>query len=296
MQWLFRYGSLLALSLIGAAGIVVAFQPTDAAWWSVRMPGLMALLLAAAAIASRPFPRNPAWHRLLGWLAAVALVAHVLLAAGLEPTLWRWLSPAMPVEIVLGLLAAAALFTTLAVGRSQRLRLRRGTLTALGPHRIAGIVACVAAGTHIALIAGTETAVALLISSAIILLLAVVFRSGNHPRAAVVALVPVMVAVTALTVGPLSELRLASLRISPIDHARFSHSDHDGVICTTCHHNFVGHRGDENCIICHKQLTRMEALRVDRLFHAFCSDCHKSEKRAGHRTGPIDHCGGCHAN
>lgn len=33
---------------------------------------------------------------------------------------------------------------------------------------------------------------------------------------------------------------------------------------------------------------------VDRMFHAFCSDCHRVEKQAGRKSGPIDHCTSCH--
>jgi Class III cytochrome C family len=296
MQRFLRYASYLSLALFATAGMALALQVTDIAWWLVRTPGLAALVLAAAAVAFPPPPRKLVWHRPLGWLAAAALGAHVVLAAGLEPNLWRWLSPAIPVEIVFGLVAAGALVIALGARQPRTLRLSRGSPTGLGLHRIAGTVACVAAAAHIAFIAGAEIAVALLMSSAIITLLAVTFQNARHISSIAVALALIAGAAAMLAIPPLSEVRLGSLRISPIDHARFSHSDHGGIACTTCHHNFVDRSGGENCITCHKQLTTTEAMRVDRLFHAFCGDCHRTEKFAGRKTGPIDHCKGCHEN
>jgi hypothetical protein len=271
----------------------MVLQPTDAAWWPIRIAGAAALILAATAIASPPSPRKPAWHRRLGLLAIAALTAHILLTVTIEPVFWQWLSPAIPLEIVLGLAAAAALLMTLAIRRSRALRLHLGSLRSLGLHRVAGIFACAAAGAHVALIAGTGRAVVLLCSGGIAAILAVGIRSERLTLA--VAFVLGTGVATALAVGPLSELRLASLRMSPVDHAGFSHSDHGGIRCTTCHHNFVDRSGSENCITCHKRLTNAESIRVDRLFHAFCGDCHRSEKAAGRKTGPIDHCTGCHA-
>ena len=39
-----------------------------------------------------------------------------------------------------------------------------------------------------------------------------------------------------------------------------------------------------------------ETLRIDRMFHAFCTDCHRRERAAGSKSGPIDHCTGCHGS
>ena len=100
--------------------------------------------------------------------------------------------------------------------------------------------------------------------------------------------------IAALAVGPLAQARLSPLRLSPIDHARFLHDDHAGFVCTTCHHNFSDRTGKENCLSCHKRLSMSEAMRVDRLFHAFCSDCHRRESLAGRKSGPLDHCTACH--
>jgi hypothetical protein len=99
-----------------------------------------------------------------------------------------------------------------------------------------------------------------------------------------------------ISVEPVAKQRLASLRTSPVDHARFAHADHGGFTCVACHHNFVDRTGTQNCITCHKQLTSSETMRVDRMFHAFCGDCHREERHARRDTGPIDHCMGCHVD
>lgn len=295
MQRFLRYGSRAGLAVVAVAALLLVMQPTDAAWWLVRIPGIAALLLAAAAIALPPAPRRPAWHAPLGWLAIGALCAHILAVVALEPEIWRWISATMPVEIALGLAAAVALSMTLAVRRSRSLRLYAGPLATLGLHRIAGTVACVAAGAHVALVAGMPFAIILLLVCGVAVL-ATGIPAERHPPALLVTLALGTGVAAALTAGPLSQARLAGLRASPVDHAGFLHGDHRGIACTTCHHNFVDRSGKENCITCHKRLTISEPMRVDRMFHAFCGECHRDEKAAGHKTGPIDHCMGCHAD
>jgi hypothetical protein len=294
MQQVLRYGSHVSLTFVLALGLVLALQPTDAAWWFIRIPGVVAFTLTVAALIFPVSPEKPERHRLLGWLAFVALSAHIVLGAALEPTLWQWLSPSVPVEIVAGLVAAVALFTTLGARRSHTLRRGFGPLAAFGIHRIAGTVASAAAGAHIALISGMTISVILLTSASLVAALAVVLGRENRLLSLAVVLVIVTSLVAILAIEPLPELRLASLRNSPIDHARFSHSDHGGYACTACHHNFIDLSGKENCISCHKRLTKAEPMRVDRLFHVFCSDCHRNEKRAGRKMAPIDRCMGCH--
>lgn len=296
MQRFVRYGSRAGLAFVAAALLLLFMQPTDAAWWFVRIPGVAALLLAAAAIAFPPAQRRPALHSPLGWLAIGALFAHILLVATLEREFWRWFSVAIPTEIVLGLVAAVALSMTLAVRRSRSLRLHVGPLATLGLHRIAGMVACVAAGAHVALVAGTPFTIVLLLACGVAMPLAIGMPAERHLPALIMMLALGSGAAAALAAGPLSEARLASLRVSPVDHAGFSHGDHGGIACTTCHHNFIDRSGKENCITCHKRLTISEPMRIDRMFHAFCSECHRDEKAAGHKTGPIDHCMGCHSD
>ena len=291
MQRFLRYGFHLGLAFLVTAGIAVALQPTDAIWWAVRVPGLAALLLAAAALACPPFPLKPAWHRWLGWLAAVGLGLHIVLAIGLEPELWQWLARLSGRDRVRprrrhGTLpyACAATLPHPAAGL--------GPFAALGLHRIAGIVGCTAGAAHVVLAAGAGIGPSLLLSGGIVAALASGLSREGHVLAVVLLMMAAIAAV--LTLGPLSEMRLASLRTSPIDHAGFLHADHTKVTCVTCHHNFVDETGKENCLPCHKRLGRSETMRVDRMFHAFCGECHRDDKRAGRATGPIDDCMGCH--
>lgn len=280
----------LGLAMLLAAVLVLALLPTDAWWWLVRLPGMLALILAAATLVIQPAPNGPPWHRLLGSFAIAAVSLHVLLVVVFEPSFWRWLNWAVPVEIICGLVAALALLATFTVRRTLSLR------KALALHRIAGIIAAIAAGAHVALLAGTGAAIlALILAGTLTIVIAALAPEG---RKLVLIALPVILAgiVASLAVGPLAEARLTTLRSSPIDHARFTHDDHGIFLCTTCHHNFTDRSGKENCISCHKRLSTSEAMRVDRLFHAFCSDCHRRENEARRKSAPIDHCAACHGS
>jgi hypothetical protein len=215
---------------------------------------------------------------------------HLLAVAASEPSFWRWLTWIVPIEIVCGLVAALALFATFAVRRSLT------SPKALILHRIAGFIVVVAASAHVALIAGTGPGIlALIVTGTLLLVIAALLPER---RKLILLALPAILAgiVATLAVDPMAQARLADLRSSPIDHARFLHDDHTGFICTTCHHNFTDRTGKENCITCHKRLTTSEAMRVDRLFHAFCTDCHRRESAAGRKSGPIDHCTACHGS
>lgn len=278
----------LSAALLAVALLILVIQPTDATWWLVRIPGILALLLAASALMLQPDARGRPWHRLVGSFAIVAVSLHVLAVAAFEPSFWRWLDGAVPAEIIAGLMAALALFATLAVRRSLT------SPKSLILHRIAGFVVVIAAALHVALIAGTHAAIAgLLLAGMLILVIAALLPERR--KLILIALPAILLGIiAALATGPMAQLRLASLRASPIDHANFDHGDHTGFVCTTCHHNFTDRTGKENCLTCHKALSISESLRIDRLLHAFCSDCHRRETLAGRKSGPIDHCTACH--
>jgi predicted CXXCH cytochrome family protein len=289
MRTILSHGGRLGFALLAGALVVLALQPTDGWWWLVRLPGGLALILAALTLILQPAASGLPWHRLLGSLAIVAVSLHVLSVAAVEPVFRQWLSWTIPVEIICGLIAALALFATLAVRRSLT------SPKALILHRAAGYAAIIAAVTHVALIAGSGATVFELMLSGLVLL--VIGALLPERRKLIVIALPAILAgmIAALAAGPLVQARLADLRSSPVDHARFLHDDHTGFVCTTCHHNFTDRTGTENCITCHKQLSTSEARRVDRLFHAFCTGCHRRESLAGHRSGPLDHCTGCHS-
>jgi hypothetical protein len=287
-------GACLGGAVLAAALFMLALQPTDHWWWLVRAPGLLGLLLSGMALLLPPAPDATSWHRLLGTFAIIAVSLHVLSVAAIEPFIWQWLSPATPIEIICGLVAALALLATLALRRSRHLRSGLGSKTALLFHRIAGFTAVIAASAHVALVAGTGPVIIACALGGSLLIAAAPLVP--EPRKLILLVLPAILAgmIAALAVGPLAQARLSYLRLSPIDHARFLHDDHTDFVCTTCHHNFIDRTGKENCLSCHKRLSMSEAMRVDRLFHAFCSDCHRRESLAGRKSGPVDHCTACH--
>lgn len=288
------YASFGGLMLLSAGTLLLVAQPTDHGWWATRLLGLAALMLVAGSLTLRPVTERWAWHKIFGWTALVAIVAHATVVAGSQAAFWRWLTPAVPVEIVAGLAAAMAFVATLAVQRSTTLRRYLGPFRSRRTHRVAGCLLAVAAGAHIALIAGMGVVAALIVLGGLALLLAGSSLRERHLAKFAVTLGLFVVAIAGLAGGPLVSPRLATLRQTPIDHARFLHADHAGLSCTGCHHNFVDQSGNENCLTCHKRISVSETMRIDRLFHAFCSDCHRMDMREGRKSGPADDCNGCH--
>jgi predicted CXXCH cytochrome family protein len=92
-----------------------------------------------------------------------------------------------------------------------------------------------------------------------------------------------------------SSWRLERIAARPLLPTRFGHEFHDGVNCTTCHHNF-GRRGlgTKTCLACHKAWGTTESRRIDIVFHAFCTDCHRREWALGRKAGPVKACDACH--
>jgi hypothetical protein len=289
-----RWASLAGLLLFGAGAAIVLLQPTDATWWAARLLGLAALLLMAAALVLPPAPGRPHRHGHLGWMAFAALIGHVAAVAGLQSAFWRWLTWAIPIEIAAGIAAAAAFVVAFAVERARRLGRRLGPLPGHRIHRLAGHVLVAAAALHVALVAGTSLAAAILVAAGLVLFMIAGIAGERHGRALAATLALFALAAAALTVGPLAGSRLKPLRRAPIDHANFLHADHAGLACAGCHHSFIDRAGNENCLSCHKRISTTEAMRVDRMLHVFCADCHRADKRAGKKFGPIDDCYGCH--
>ncbi|MCV3241764.1 cytochrome c3 family protein [Mesorhizobium sp. ZC-5] len=269
-------------------------HPTDTAWWAARLLGLATLFTMAGALALRPASDRPRWHRFLGWAALAALLGHIGVVAGMQPVFWRWFTWAVPVEIVAGVLAVAAFATALIAQSSSWPRRWLGPILGHRIHRFAGYMLASAATAHIALVAGIGMFAAVIMLAGLAILLVEGFLRERHGVALVVSLALSAAAIAALAFGPLAGPRLELLRRSPIDHANFLHTDHGNLSCVGCHHNFTDRAGNENCLSCHKRISTTEAMRIDRMFHAFCSDCHRTDKHAGKAFGPIDDCKGCH--
>jgi MFS family permease len=274
--------------------VVLLWQPTDAGWWAARLLGAAALMLTASTLFLRPAPGRRPLHRIFGWAALAALVGHVTMTTAFQPVFWRWLSPAVPIEIVAGIVALLAFLVVLLVQRSRVIRRRLGPFASLSVHRTAGYLLMAAAAIHIALISGMiMLAAAALLAGLAFLLIEGLVRE-RHILRLVITLGLFVGAIAWLAMGSMAETRLASLRQAPIDHARFLHTDHTGLACAGCHHNFVDRTGSENCLTCHKRISVSETTRIDGMFHAFCSDCHHRDKQVGRKFGPIDDCNGCH--
>ncbi len=274
--------------------VVLLWQPTDTAWWAARLFGAAALMLTSGTLFMRPVPGRRPLHRIFGWAALAALVGHVTMTTAFQPVFLRWLTPAVPIEIVAGIAALLAFLLVLLVQRSRLLRRRLGPFSSLAVHRIAGYLLIAAACTHIALIAGMAVFAATALLAGLAFLLIEGLLRERHIVRLTVTLALFISAIAWLAMGSMAETRLASLRQAPIDHARFLHTDHTGLACAGCHHNFVDRSGSENCLTCHKRISVSETMRIDRMFHAFCSDCHRMDKHADKKAGPIEDCAGCH--
>ena len=105
-------------------------------------------------------------------------------------------------------------------------------------------------------------------------------------------------AMTGLLVAVLawgSAERLKAIAARPLLATGFDHGRHRTVSCVTCHHNFVTRGlGTKTCYACHKAWGTTELRRIDSLFHAFCTDCHRRENAAGKAAGPVKSCAACH--
>jgi predicted CXXCH cytochrome family protein len=213
----------------------------------------------------------------------------------MQPSFWRWLSWALPIEIIAGIIAAAAFVVALMAQRARRSQRRLRPLPGDRLHRFAGYVLAIAAAFHVALVAGMSAAAMILVAAGLAMVAIQGLAGERHGLALALTLALAVLATAALTVGPLAESRLEPLRRAPIDHANFLHADHKGLACTGCHHNFLDRAGNENCLSCHKRASTTETMRIDRVFHAFCASCHRADRQAGKEFGPIDNCNGCHA-
>ena len=92
-----------------------------------------------------------------------------------------------------------------------------------------------------------------------------------------------------------STARLEAIATRPLLPTRFDHKFHRSVACVDCHHNFAERGlGPKGCYACHKAWGTTELRRIDTVFHAFCTDCHRRETAAGKAAGPVKSCAACH--
>lgn len=109
---------------------------------------------------------------------------------------------------------------------------------------------------------------------------------------------PLVVLGLALAAGALwaaSTARLEAIATRPLLPTRFDHKFHRTVQCVACHHNFADRGlGPGGCYACHKEWGTTELRRIDIMFHAFCTDCHRRREAAGEPAGPVKACAACH--
>ena len=105
----------------------------------------------------------------------------------------------------------------------------------------------------------------------------------------------ILAAVLAVGLPWFSGLRLEWLADRPSLPTGFDHAPHRRIGCVACHHNFLNRAlGPKTCVGCHKDWGTTEARRVDQVFHAFCTDCHRRLRAAGAKAGPVASCAACH--
>ena len=82
---------------------------------------------------------------------------------------------------------------------------------------------------------------------------------------------------------------------TPVLQMSFAHSDHPGIQCATCHHNFAerGKMGGQACVNCHLTDATVAPL-FEEQFHTLCRSCHIKEHAAGNKSGPTRRCIACH--
>lgn len=79
----------------------------------------------------------------------------------------------------------------------------------------------------------------------------------------------------------------------PILPMTFAHSDHVGVNCLNCHHNFRDETGRESCMYCHVTRPKVAPL-MEAQFHDLCRSCHVERQLEGEPAGPTRRCLACH--
>lgn len=73
----------------------------------------------------------------------------------------------------------------------------------------------------------------------------------------------------------------------------FAHSDHGGINCADCHHNFVDGSGGGPCMNCHVTTETLWPV-LEQQFHDLCRGCHTEKAALGEDGGPPRQCIACH--
>ncbi|WP_216031416.1 cytochrome c3 family protein [Paracoccus marinaquae] len=79
----------------------------------------------------------------------------------------------------------------------------------------------------------------------------------------------------------------------PVLPMTFSHGDHFGQTCASCHHEFTDGTAGPPCMTCHVTDRSVAPLLEDQ-FHGLCRSCHVTEHAASRPSGPTRNCTACH--
>lgn len=294
--------------LLGAI-LVPPFVPYGLAWEVAAWLGYGAC--AALLMTFRGAPIRPGaitaprftWHRVAGDAAVLLVTAHVAVMLVLDPFVRDYLGWLMPVHVLLGVVAGLILLLATAL-REPALPSRLRLLGGRRLHTWLGIVAMGFVAAHVVTSATRPIAswrLALLGAALLVVALPPVARvlgraaSPAAPGRTTMVRAALLVVVPVLGLWSFSGLRLEWLADARPLPTRFDHARHRSVNCITCHHNFRDRRlGPKGCIACHKDWGTTEARRIDTVFHAFCTDCHRRRVADGAKAGPPKSCAACH--
>jgi cytochrome b561 len=315
-----RYGAWLTiLVLLLALPAFAGFS--GIAWEASQMAGYISawvsIVLTGAPI--RPRISVPSTlvslqrHSLLGWIALIAIAAHVGGLVLADRTVIEYLKPTAPPYQLAGILAAASiLFLGLTGIAPVRRRLWRSHRSFQATHvAVSYLLVCLIVA-HIAVTArylggwGRRTLFAAAALGAVFMLLRarrpagvaparrqLVF--GRHSTLIVVAAVACAAGIAALLPARVdATLREPLIRRASTIPLDFPHDKHGAVNCLTCHHNYADGRGMQACIECHRGPRADLNEGVEARFHGFCLDCHRHPDRAFRKQGPVSGCAVCH--
>ncbi len=253
--------------------------------------GILAVVLFAFPLRGDGLPRGrlltSSQHRLLGWLALVTAVLHVLVLLGSQTWVSRYLVPSAPAFMWCGI--AALILAAALVRKTGRWHTPLAVAMVLtvwahlvgSGQAIAGLVKTVAAGLLLAL---------------------PIVWFGLRPRTVPSRQKPIRhgIAIAAIIAVPLLPTPTAhSLLLQPVVRPGpvpvfFPHESHTSVNCVTCHHNYVDHTGVVGCIDCHRSARTDLPQPSEATFHIFCRECHTRLAGERARHGPTRECDACH--
>jgi predicted CXXCH cytochrome family protein len=299
--------------------------PLTTAWEIAQALGLCAvaacLILCVLAVRPRAgavtaFPLRS--HRLLGWWALAAALAHVVLVLGADHRVIEHLKLTAPRYEYAGMLALLLLlFVTVAAAAPARARLWPRHRNFQAAHVAAACLLVVALAVHVLAtgryVRGRAHTLAYTLLSALVLLALLRTRARRQPprqlprvagglvfgRHSRLVLVIVLGSLAALAVllraGSALALREPFWpRSEPLVLA-FPHDKHLAVNCIQCHHNFTDRTGADSCISCHRSGRTAIQVGAEARFHDFCLGCHRDPPAYLKGHGPQSGCSTCHA-